>query len=76
MRIHKNDIPQLDPINPVQNSSQVCYICLKSCKSTAGPKGQLVINQDVLNCNFGNKDGYHLSRCDTHHLYVNSFFNE
>ena len=54
-KIHKNDIPLVDPINPVQNSSHICHICLKSCKSAAGLKShlrahewELSINQDVL----------------------------
>ena len=35
MKIHKNDILQVDPIQPIQNSSHVCHSCFKFCKSLA-----------------------------------------
>ena len=45
-RIHKDYIPHVDPINPVQKIKPwLVHICLKSCKSAAGLKKQLIINR-------------------------------
>ena len=55
MEIHeKEDILQVDTINPEQNSNQVYHICLKSFMSADGFKSrlsaherELINNQDV-----------------------------
>ena len=42
-KIHKNDIPRVDSINPKQNPCQVYHICLKSYKSAAELVSHLVM---------------------------------
>ena len=41
MIVHKNVIPQTDPINPVTTLSFLCHICHKPCRSNAGLKSHL-----------------------------------
>ena len=74
MKIHKNDIPLVDHIKPLQNSIHVCHICLKSCKSSAGLKSHSrshepeLILSGCLDCNFaGEDDNRMLIRCSHHH---------
>jgi len=41
MKIHKDQIPQQDPINPIKCTSNVCHICHKPFKTNAGLQSHL-----------------------------------
>lgn len=41
MVVHKEQISQQDPINPMKTLEFICHLCFKSCESTAGLKSLL-----------------------------------